>query len=157
MRLLLTAAFVALLSAPVSAHEAKAGAVTVVHPLLRASIGKVPNTAGYLTLKNAGSLPDRLLSASCPCARSVEPHTMEVSGGQARMRPAPIVVPAKGEATLKPGGAHLMLTGLKAPLEAGTVTSVTLVFERAGKVTAPFFVTSRVDEELKSHGAQAHH
>ncbi len=35
---------------------------------------------------------------------------------------------------LAPGGFHLMMMGLKAPLKQGTSVPVTLVFEKAGKI-----------------------
>lgn len=119
--------------------------MTVVHPLLRASIGKVPNTAGYMTVRNASASADRLLSASCACAGKVEVHASTASG----MAPAgPVVIPAKGEAAFAPGGRHLMLTAVGKPLEPGTLVEVQLRFEKAGVVKAPFFVTNRVDEEM---------
>ena len=43
-------------------------------------------------------------------------------------------IPAGGSVMLAPGGFHLMMTGLKAPLKQGTSVPVTLVFEKAGKV-----------------------
>lgn len=158
MRILFLTA--ALLAAPAAsaAHEVKAGQVTVVHPILRATIGRVPNTSGYFTLRNAGAQPDRLLSASCACARRVEAHRMDMSNGAMRMRPAGAVpIPARGEVAFRPGGLHLMLYGLARPAESGTTLPVTLVFERGGRVTVPFFVTSRVEAEIDAHGAGHQH
>jgi copper(I)-binding protein len=63
-----------------------------------------------------------------------------------------VTIPAKGEVAFKPGGAHLMVFGLKKPAEAGTTMPMTLTFERAGKVTVPVFVTANVDAELARHG-----
>ena len=40
----------------------------------------------------------------------------------------------------KPGGYHLMLVGLKAPLKAGEAVEVTLNFEKAGPMTVRFDV-----------------
>jgi copper(I)-binding protein len=45
-----------------------------------------------------------------------------------------IVVPAHGEAALEPGGLHVMLMGLKGPLEEGQSFALTLEFEHAGTV-----------------------
>lgn len=159
MNRLIAAAAVALLSAlPVAAHEARTGDVTVVHPLLRASIGKTPNTAGYMTVRNSGRTPDRLLSVSCACARKVEVHTMTTTGGRMVMRPAgPVALPAGGEVAFKPFGLHLMLTGLRAPIEAGVTQELTLTFEKAGVLKAPFFATARVDEEMNAHRGGHHH
>jgi periplasmic copper chaperone A len=43
-------------------------------------------------------------------------------------------VPAHGEAVLEPGGLHIMLIGLKAPLEEGKSFALTLEFENAGEL-----------------------
>jgi hypothetical protein len=157
MRPLLVAALM-LAAAPAAAHEARAGAITVVHPIVRASIGKTPTTAAYMTLRNAGTTPDRLLSVRCACAETVTAHTMSMADGRMVMRPAgPVTVPAGGEVSLKPGGAHLMLTGLYKPLEAGTLVELTMVFERAGALKVPTFATARIDQEMTAHGGGHKH
>ena len=162
MRHALLAAALLLAPAAASAHEVKAGAIAVVHPIMRASIGAVPNTAAYFTLRNTGAQPDKLLSASCACARKVEAHVMGMANGTMTMRAAPgMVIPAKGEVAFKPSGAHLMVFGLTKPAEAGTTVPMTLIFERAGKVVVPVFVTANVDAEIAKHAGHgatpAHH
>lgn len=60
------------------------------------------------------------------------------------MRPLDrLALPAGEVVTLESGGVHVMLTGLAAPLAAGTTIEVTLVFERAG----PQPVTVEVRED----------
>jgi copper(I)-binding protein len=49
-------------------------------------------------------------------------------------------VPAKETFELKPGGAHLMFTGIKRPFKEGEKLPVKLKFERAGEVSAEFHV-----------------
>jgi len=57
------------------------------------------------------------------------------SGGMMTMTPVDrIPVPANGTATLEPGGFHIMLLDLAAPLEVGTTIEVTLTFENAGEL-----------------------
>jgi copper(I)-binding protein len=52
-----------------------------------------------------------------------------------KMRPLPAVdIKAGGQAELKPGGMHIMLVGLAAPLKEGQTFPLTLTFEKAGKV-----------------------
>jgi copper(I)-binding protein len=53
-----------------------------------------------------------------------------------RMRPQPqgFELPARGQLELKPGGKHVMLIGLAAPLEAGKEFELTLNFEKAGPI-----------------------
>lgn len=152
MRLALVAA-VMLAAAPAAAHEVKKGAITIEHPLVRASLGRAPNTAGYFVIRNSGPAADRLVGASCACAGRVELHAHAVSNGVASMRPVTsVTAPAGGSAVFAPQGLHLMIMGVRKPLEAGTMVDLTLRFERAGAVTVPFFVTARVEQELNAHG-----
>jgi hypothetical protein len=46
-----------------------------------------------------------------------------------------IDLPAGEAVQLKPGGYHVMLMKLKAPITAGMTVPVTLTFEKAGRVT----------------------
>jgi len=94
------------------------------------------NGAVYLTLtgKEGG---DRLTGASSPVASKVELHETVMDQGVMKMREIKeMPVPAGGKVTLQPGGLHLMLMNLKQPLKEGETVSVTLVFEKAGAVTA---------------------
>jgi iron complex transport system substrate-binding protein len=91
--------------------------------------------AGYLAVTNRGRDPDRLDGASSPRAARVEMHESRFDAGMARMRPVAGVPLAPGAAVrFEPGGLHLMLVGLTAPLVAGERVPLTLQFERAGPV-----------------------
>ncbi len=127
------------------AHEVKAGALTLGDLSVRASLGAVPTSAAYLSIRNAGAQPDRLLSVDCACAQSASVHRSEIRNGIASMEPTgPVVIPAHGGVTFQPNGLHIMLVGLKAPLKAGDVQRMTLHFERAGAVGAGFQVRAVV-------------
>jgi copper(I)-binding protein len=124
---------------------ADAAGLTIKDPVMRAVAPGVPNTAGYLTIVNAGPRPDRLLSASCACAKSVAVHLSHVMNGSAMMMDAgPLQIPAHGQVAFAPGGYHLMVTGLKVPLKDGESQTVTLKFEHAGTVTADFAVRAKI-------------
>ena len=60
-------------------------------------------------------------------------------------------LPAGQAVTLKPGGYHIMLTGLTRPLKEGETVSLTLSFAKAGsrEVTAPV-------EKIGAMGPDAH-
>tara|TARA_R110002110_G_scaffold415612_7_gene652209 strand:- start:15102 stop:15491 length:390 start_codon:yes stop_codon:yes gene_type:complete len=78
---------------------------------------------------------DRLIGAGSPDAETVQIHGHSMVNDVMRMRPVEgVVIPATGEALLAPGGFHIMLIGLKAPLFEETVIPLTLVFEKSGKV-----------------------
>ena len=120
------------LLAAVPAHAAD---LTVENPWARETIAAVPNSAGYMTIKNGGDVPDRLVKAASDVAAKAELHTMAMAGDVAKMRPVDGVdVPAHGKADLAPGGFHVMLIGLKQPLKEGTTFPLTLTFEKAGEV-----------------------
>ena len=62
-------------------------------------------------------------------------------------------VPARGTLTLAPGGRHLMLHHLLAPLDPGDVITVTIVFERSGPMVVEAPVRSF--NELATFGTAA--
>jgi hypothetical protein len=98
----------------------------------RATPGKAENGAAYLTI--VSPIADRLTAISTPEAKSAELHNMTMDGGVMKMRPLPngIDLPAGQQVTLKPGGTHIMLMGLKEPLKEGNAFPLTLTFEKAG-------------------------
>jgi copper(I)-binding protein len=110
---------------------AQEGAVEVTDAWARATPGKAENGAVYLTL--ASSAPDRLTGLATPIAAKAELHMMTMEGSVMKMRPlAGIDLPAGQKVTLKPGGAHIMLVGLKQPLRPGQSFPLTLYFAKAG-------------------------
>jgi periplasmic copper chaperone A len=136
----LLAAASALLALPAVAHDFNAGDLRIGHPWTRAA-GLNGNGGAFMRLINGGAQPDRLISATSPIARVVELHTHIREGDVMRMRPVnDIPVPAGQTVELRPGGLHVMLIGLTAPLQQGTRVPVTLRFERAGEVTVELAV-----------------
>ncbi|CAH0290250.1 copper chaperone PCu(A)C [Roseomonas sp. CECT 9278] len=145
-------AALALLTLPAAAHDYAAGDIAILHPWTRAA-GANGNGAGFLRLRNGGAQPDRLLSASTPAARVVELHTMERDGDVMRMRPVQAIPVAPGQTVeLRPGGFHIMLIGLTAPMAQGGRVPLTLRFERAGEVQVELAV-----EAAGARGSGHHH
>ncbi len=92
--------------------------------------------AGYLRIRNRSDRPARLIGAQAERASSVEIHNMSMQDGMMRMRRIEQVdIPAQGVAELAPGGDHLMLFGLKAPLQAGESLPLTLQFANGGELS----------------------
>jgi copper(I)-binding protein len=87
--------------------------------------------AGYMTISNGTASPVRLTGGETPASATVEVHMMSMDNGVMRMRPASegIEIPAGEQVTLEPGGYHLMLIGLNAPLAEGSSVPLTLVFD----------------------------
>ncbi len=108
----------------------------VQQPWARASAGNAANGAAYMTISNPAHDADRLVSAASPAARTVELHTHLMDNGVMRMRQVQAIEVNHGEpAVLRPGGLHVMLIGLNAPLREGTSFPLTLRFERGGETT----------------------
>ncbi|NCC28249.1 MAG: copper chaperone PCu(A)C, partial [Gammaproteobacteria bacterium] len=65
----------------------------------------------------------------------VELHTHVEEDGMMRMRRIEkIEIPAGETVTLKPGGLHVMLIGLKQPLEPGDTVDLALTFEDGSRI-----------------------
>ena len=117
-----------------SAALAQTNQLEVSNAWARATPGKAENGAAYLTIQSPTA--DRLLSVSSPVAKKAELHTMSMEGMVMQMRPlADLDIPAGQPVTLKPGGQHVMLLGLDAPLREGQSFPLTLKFEKAGTRT----------------------
>lgn len=98
--------------------------------------------AGYMTIKNEGSQPDRLIAMTSPAAGKVTLHGSVKEGDVVKMRVLDKGIEIKPGETieLKPEGNHVMFEGLRAPLiEAGRVQS-TLLFEKAGSIDVDYTI-----------------
>lgn len=147
---LIAGAALALAAITAAAHSFKLGDITIGHPYARPSIPGQQVGGGYLKLVNQGVAADRLVSATTAAAASVEIHSMTMEGDVMKMRPVDAIeLPSGATVKLQPGGFHLMLMGLKAPLKAGDRIPLTLKFERAGEVV----VTVNVEVPKSATGA----
>ncbi|CAK0764602.1 periplasmic copper chaperone A [Azospirillaceae bacterium] len=126
----------AFLADSVSAQEAKVGAIVIKNPWSRETAASMSTAVAYMILQNEGKDADRLLSGATPVADRVEIHTHVDDNGVMKMRQIPNVELAPGSVTtFAPGGLHVMLFGVKAPLKKGVNFPLTLTFEKAGAVT----------------------
>jgi len=130
------AALVLTLATPLRAEDIKAGDLVISQAWSRATPGGAKVGGGYLTIENKGATPDRLLGGTSDVADKIEVHEMSMANGVMTMRPVAggLAIPPGKTVTLAPGGYHLMLLGLKAPLAQGQSVPVTLTFEKAGAV-----------------------
>ena len=137
------------LAAPALAEEVKAGDLVITQAWSRATPGGAKVGGGYLTIQNKGSAADRLIGGSADVADKVQVHEMATTNGVMTMRPLDKGLSIEPGKTVKlaPGGYHLMLMDLKAPLKQGDKVPLTLEFEKAGNVNLPF--------EVQGVGAQA--
>ncbi len=126
--------------------EWKVGDAVIKDVWARAS--KVRNGAAYLTIVNHGKVPIRLVGVSSPVARRAQLHTTIMADGVMKMRPVKAIEVAPGETViLKPGGYHIMLMGLRQPLEVDDHFDLTLQFE--GHDPVPVVVHVRPSGAMK--------
>ena len=125
-------AVVLLIGQPVLASE------IIFGPLqFRATVGSMPSSAAYVSITNHGKTADRLVGVTSNLARKTELHKMEMNNGVMKMREVEggIDLLAGRTIHLAPGGYHVMLIGLNAPLTADGIFEITLVFQNAGEKT----------------------
>ncbi|WP_374436122.1 copper chaperone PCu(A)C [Inhella sp.] len=118
----------------------------------RGTVAAQKATGVFLQLRS----PDgaKLVGGSTPAAARVEIHEMRMDDGVMKMREVPALeLPAGQMVTLKPGGYHLMLMGLKQPLKAGDTLPLTLQIERPGKPAE----TLQLQVPVRALGGQGGH
>ena len=148
-----TAAAFSLLCAPAIAQT------TVKDPWVRGTVPQQKATGAFFQITHPAG--GRLLSATSPAAGVVEIHEMAMDGTTMKMRALPkgLELPAGKAVELKPGGYHVMLMDLKAPLKAGEAIDLSLVVEgKDGKketiaVKAP---VKALGADAGGHGAHKH-
>ena len=110
--------------------------VSVQDPYVRLAPPNAPATAAFMVIRNGGDKDVKVVKADNPVSRVTELHTHINDGGVMRMRPVPAIeVKAKGEAVLQPGGLHVMLIDMKAPMKEGDSVPITLTFDDGSSKT----------------------
>ena len=123
---LITAAFTT-----VCAVSAYAQNVTVTNAWARATVQGQKATGAFMSLTAKDST--QLVGVSSPAAAVAEIHEMRMDKDIMRMSALPngLALPAGKAVELKPGGYHVMLMDLKAPLAKDTTVPLTLMFQDA--------------------------
>lgn len=109
---------------------AAADQVSVDNPYVRLAPPSAPTTGAFMVIRNTGDKDIKVVKADNPVSKLTELHTHLNEGGVMKMRLVPAIdIKAKGEALLQPGGLHVMLIDLKAPLKEGDIVPITLGFD----------------------------
>jgi len=112
--------------------------ISVTDVWLRATPGSANASAGYAHIANSGNGSDRLLSVTTAAAGMAHVHkSAEQDGIMTMSMVDALEIPAKGAVDLKPGSYHIMLMGVRKPLNVGDNVEMTFTFERAGKIVVP--------------------
>ena len=113
-----------------AAADGVADEITVTGPYIRAVPPVVQTSAAFMQFQNSSDIERFLVSASTPAAAAVELHMHTMDDGVMRMRRiAHIHLPPNETVSLQPGGLHIMLFDLTAPLNVGDQVPMTLTFE----------------------------
>jgi copper(I)-binding protein len=114
------------------------------------------NGAVYFMVMNNTAQADRLVAVESDVAAAAELHESVEENNVIRMEPRPdgFEIPAGGSVTLAPGGKHVMLMNLKAPLVEGESFTITLRFQHAPAIslTAPIVAPGSVPGGEHQHG-----
>ena len=124
------------------AGEVSSGDIVVMHPWSRAVPVAGMNAAGYMKIMNKGDKAVTLTQFVSSASAKTSLHETVKKGDMASMRALPegITIPAKGNISLQPGGLHLMLLKIKAPLVEGDEIPVTLKFDSGIELAAKLMV-----------------
>jgi periplasmic copper chaperone A len=137
MRALLSALTIAFLAGPAIAHDGVHDGVHVEAAYARVAMENAPAGAVFMEIVNHGTQDDRLIAAESDVAARAEMHTHVMSAeGMMQMLPVAegFAVAAAQTYALARGGDHIMLMGLTRPMPEGSQFTLTLTFERAGKI-----------------------
>jgi copper(I)-binding protein len=130
------------------AHGTHHGDLLLDHPYTVPSVPDEPHGKAYLRgITNAGTKPERLLSASTPIAAKVTLHNLKPdANGLIGQQVETIDFPAKTVTKLRHTGDYqLTLIGLKQPLKDGDRFDLTLNFEYAGSQSVKVWVQTPRD------------
>jgi len=109
------------------------GPKIAAHDAWARETGAADSAAAYVVIENTGGA-DKLVGVKSTIGDAML-HESSMEGGIMRMRPIGkgdgLVVPSNGKLALGPGGAHVMIMGLKQPLKAGDHFGLTLLFAKA--------------------------
>jgi periplasmic copper chaperone A len=93
-------------------------------------------TSAFGQVQNTSDAQVSITAAQTSAAAMTELHETTMVGGAMKMQEvSAFEVPAEGELMLEPGGDHLMLMNIPAPIAAGDDVAITLTCGDAGEVT----------------------
>lgn len=124
------------LALSLSAQAVFADALEIEGAQVRAVPPVSTTTAAFMVLHNRGDADLALVDAHSPAAEITELHNhVDVDGVMQMRQVSEIPVPAGGSAELAPGGLHLMLIDLVAPLKEGDDVEITLTLDNDESLT----------------------
>ncbi|MEW9580899.1 copper chaperone PCu(A)C [Paraburkholderia sp. DGU8] len=125
-----------------AAHAAGPNAISVKNAWVRWLPNNLP-AAGYATLANASDRPVDLVDISSNDYGNAMLHQTVSNGSSQKMVMVDkLTVPAHGQASIAPGGYHVMLEDAKHKIAPGDTVHLTLKFSDGETLDTPFIVKS---------------
>jgi len=116
----LATSFVIGVAAAFSSAYAQTAPIVVKNAWVRATEPSKMESAAYMDIENTSAEKRAVVGVMADQAKMAEMHNMSMDGKLMKMVQIPkIDVPARGKASLKPNGMHIMLMGLTTKLAVG--------------------------------------
>jgi len=126
-------------------------AVQVESPVAYAPLASGRPGSAYFTLRNPRDEAMTVVGVHCPLFRCAELHETLVVDGTFRMRRVrELVVPARGEVALVPGGLHVMLMEPVDGATPGSRCPMTIEFADGGSVSFELVLDTRTPRAVIS-------
>lgn len=140
-----------------SASTIYASSVSVKNAYVRATPPSLPNSAAFMEVHNSSDKDISIISASSDASKVAELHTHDMKDGVMKMYQVPkIDIKANSFTTLKPGGFHVMLIGLKTkPLKEEMNVEINLNLSN-GQTIKVFAPVKKVMAGMKMGGHGMH-
>lgn len=133
--------YLLMLALPTVSADSGAENLQVIHAWIRDVPPTAKMRAGYVELRNPGAADIEILAASSTDFEQVEMHETRIENGLAKMsRLEKVIIPARGQITFAPGGAHFMLIGPKRELLVGDGCFVRLQLKSGSHINIYFVV-----------------
>lgn len=130
--------------------------VTVSNPWVRATVAQQQASGVFMDVRSAHDNA-QLVGVKTDAAATAEVHEMRMEDNVMKMRAVPSVnLPSGQTVSLKPGGYHIMLMGLKKPLAAGDNIDLTLDVVHQDGSKESIAVRAPVRALAPAAGAPAH-
>ena len=128
--------------------------ISVENAYIRSSIPGTTITSSYMVIENKGEKTVTLVGANSKISPRIEIHQHSMSDGMMHMRQLDsIEIKAKQRIVLQPSGLHLMIFGIKNPLQTQQQIELTLNFSNNLPVTIQVPVYSPLQEKTAREAA----
>ena len=118
--------------------------VKIMDAWIRETDPTVKANTGYMTLANTGSEEVTLVKIENKAFDSIKVFEItKIDGLMETQEVTHLVIPAKSQIQLEPGGKHLMLSGYRKSLRKGQKVEMTLTFKSGKKQIVPIVVAVR--------------